>query len=81
MVCKCISCADCNGSGCVWYSFGGEYLGNSRCDDLDELESCEECGGTGVAEECDECSEYWHEEEQRQYKEDMKRCDYCGKST
>jgi len=81
MTCKCVPCSSCNGSGHVWYSFSGEYLGNSRCDDLDDLESCDDCGGSGIAEECDECLEYWREEEERQYEEEMKRCNCCGRST
>jgi hypothetical protein len=55
MTCKCVVCPECEGSGNVWRSFSGKYLGNHRCDDLDELETCEECRGSGVAEICDEC--------------------------
>lgn len=57
MVCKCVSCGDCNGTGTIWVSMSGEYLGNNRCDDFDELESCDECGGSGVIEYCDECTD------------------------
>lgn len=54
--CRCVNCGECRGSGSVWFAFGGkEYLGNSRCDDLDELETCEGCGGSGIVETCDRC--------------------------
>lgn len=54
--CTCVSCGECGGSGTVWFAFGGkEYLGNSRCDDLDEMETCEECGGSGLSEKCEYC--------------------------
>ncbi len=57
--CRCVPCGACDGSGRVWYSFpgadrGGRYLGNSRCDDLDEMELCDECHG-GIVEVCDRC--------------------------
>lgn len=61
MACKCVSCSECGGSGKVWRSFSGKYLGNSRCDDLDELEKCEECEGDGISEMCEECMEYERE--------------------
>ena len=62
MACECVSCGACGGSGNVWYAFpgpdlGGEYLGNHRCDDLDEMDTCEECGGSGITETCYECQE------------------------
>ena len=57
MSCKCVRCPECRGSGNVWISFSGEYLGSSRCDDLDELEACPECEGSGIIEMCDECRE------------------------
>ena len=38
MTCKCVFCGECDGMGTVWRSFSGKYLGNRRCDDLDELE-------------------------------------------
>jgi hypothetical protein len=57
MNCKCTSCFDCNGSGTVWRSWAGEYLGNSRCDDLDELLSCDSCGGSGIDYYCEECQQ------------------------
>lgn len=53
--CRCVTCGDCGGSGNVWFSFGGEYLGNRRCDDLDSMEPCEDCGGSGIVETCDRC--------------------------
>lgn len=55
MTCTCTPCPFCDGSGVVWWSCNGEYLGNSRCDDLDEMEACEECDGTGIDVMCDEC--------------------------
>lgn len=57
MTCICIPCSECGGGGYVWFSFTGEYLGNHRCDDLDELEQCEECHGRGIDEVCNECRE------------------------
>jgi len=53
--CTCTSCEGCGGTGHVWYSFSGEYLGNSRCDDMDELEVCDDCGGSGIFDVCDHC--------------------------
>ena len=50
--CTCVRCDDCGGSGSVWLDFRGRYLGNQRCDDLDELEYCDNCGGTGIVEVC-----------------------------
>ena len=61
MGCKCIPCADCGGTGNVWYAFDGEYLGNHRCDDMDELETCDMCDGSGIGDYCDECQ--WSEDE------------------
>lgn len=55
MACSCYTCDDCKGSGMVWISFDGRYLGNSRCDDMDTTERCDECGGSGISEKCDEC--------------------------
>lgn len=54
--CECVSCSSCGGSGNVWFSLGGRYLGNHRCDDLDELETCEECRGSGTIETFDRCA-------------------------
>lgn len=55
MACTCVGCIDCEGTGNVWWSLSGEYLGNTHCDDMDELEHCDECSGTGIIETCDEC--------------------------
>ena len=60
--CQCVSCPECGGSGTVWFAFpgpdrGGEYLGNHRSDDLDEMEMCPHCGGRGIVEACDRCAE------------------------
>lgn len=62
-ICRCVSCAECRGSGRVWFAFGGrEYLGSRRCDDLDEMETCEECSGSGLAEVCDRCQQAMDDE-------------------
>jgi len=55
--CRCVSCSACGGSGGIWVDFKGRYLGNSRCEDLDEFETCEECGGRGISEVCESCQE------------------------
>jgi hypothetical protein len=61
--CTCVTCGECKGSGTVWFSFGssqyggGQYLGNHRGDDLDEMTTCEECGGSGLSEVCELCQE------------------------
>jgi len=57
MACECVLCAACDGSGSIWVDFGGRYLGNRRCDDLDQLEPCGGCGGSGVSETCPECAD------------------------
>jgi len=63
MSCSCVNCPSCNGSGTVWFAFDGTYLGNNRCDDMDNLEKCDECGGSGIADDyCDECAELWMNE-------------------
>lgn len=67
MTCTCTSCSECNGSGNVWFSFSGKYLGNHRCDDLDELETCQECHGSGLSDMCDECREKEEEAEWQEY--------------
>ena len=66
MGCKCVTCGECGGTGNIWISFSGEYLGNNRCDDLDELDTCPECGGDGLSEMCDECRERIEEERERE---------------
>jgi len=53
--CTCVRCGECGGSGTIWLDFNGRYLGNRRCDDLDEMETCEECGGSGIVEVCARC--------------------------
>jgi RecJ-like exonuclease len=53
--CSCVRCAACDGSGTIWLDMNGRYLGNRRCDDLDEMERCDECDGSGIVEECDRC--------------------------
>ena len=68
MACECVSCADCGGTGNVWFSFpgpdrGGEYLGNHRSDDLDEMDTCMRCGGSGTIEVCYECQSAQDEDE------------------
>lgn len=78
MACTCTSCPACQGTGDVWYSFGGEYLGNRRCDDLDELEPCDECGGSGVDEYCDECLMAEEEERTEEWLRESKHCPACG---
>lgn len=56
MTCSCTPCSECKGSGTVFYSFSGDYLGNNhRMDDMDELAVYEECGGTRIENMCDEC--------------------------
>lgn len=54
MSCECKLCPLCGGDGYVFYSFGGEFLGTNRCDDLDRIEPCDHCYN-GITEECDEC--------------------------
>lgn len=55
--CRCVSCADCGGSGRIWLDFSGRYLGNARCDDLDQMDTCLSCGGDGITEVCSDCEE------------------------
>ena len=57
MKCTCVSCPECRGTGTVWFSFSGEYLGSSRYDDMDDLDICPECEGSGVVEMCDYCQD------------------------
>jgi RecJ-like exonuclease len=53
--CSCVPCPECGGTGDVWWSFSGRYLGRFRCDDLDERDTCSECDGTGLLEMCQAC--------------------------
>jgi hypothetical protein len=63
MACKCVSCRECHGSGHVWVTMGGQYLGSARSSDMDDMETCPECRGDGIEEVCDECEEaYWQEQ-------------------
>ena len=62
--CTCAKCPECGGTGDVWISFSGEYLGRFRCDDLDELDVCPLCDGSGILDMCDACREA--EEEARE---------------
>lgn len=71
--CTCISCDECGGTGNVWVSFTGKYLGNHRCDDLDDLQTCESCGGTGIDEVCDHCRELEEEAEYQDFLEWQKQ--------
>ena len=57
MECECVRCPECNGTGDIWVSFTGEYLGRYRLDDLDELETCPVCDGRGLYYLCDKCRE------------------------
>ncbi len=54
--CQCVSCSLCGGTGTVWFSFGGKYLGRTRWDDLDEAESCDNCHN-GTIETCSRCEQ------------------------
>jgi hypothetical protein len=55
--CECVPCAECKGTGNVFFSSGGRhYLGSSRRDDMDEMETCDECR-YGVVEECERCTQ------------------------
>lgn len=67
MACECVKCGTCGGSGNVWFAFpgpdrAGEFLGNRRCDDLDEMDTCPDCGGSGITEACHECQSQLEEE-------------------
>lgn len=64
MPCECVRCKECEGTGNIWISFSGKYLGHNRCDDLDEMDTCPECDGDGLSELCDDCRERIEEEEQ-----------------
>jgi hypothetical protein len=60
--CSCVSCPECNGTGTVWFSFNGDYLGYSRCDDMDDMQTCMECEGSGIADVCDCCQDRFQPE-------------------
>lgn len=66
MACECVSCSACGGSGNIWLDFKGRYLGQHRCDDMDEMESCEECRGRGIVEVCEACSDAEEEAYERE---------------
>ena len=79
MACTCTKCPDCNGTGNIWVSFSGKYLGTNRCDDLDEMESCPTCGGEGITDYCQECCDAYREmeeEEEERAREDFIRRQY-----
>lgn len=67
MACECVSCPECGGSGSVWFSFSGKYIGRNRHDDLDELETCHKCDGSGLSELCDECRDAIEREKEREW--------------
>ena len=64
--CECVPCHECRGSGNIWIDWRGRYLGNSRCDDMDELETCDTCGGHRIVEMCDRCGELYELDEMEQ---------------
>ena len=53
--CSCVTCDECNGTGNVWFSFDGRYLGKHHMDNLDHLEMCPECDGAGIVTICEAC--------------------------
>jgi hypothetical protein len=73
--CECVKCKECGGTGYVWYSFSGKYMGNHRCDDLDQMECCDECGGEGTTDLCDECRDEKANEEDKYMRELEERGD------
>ncbi len=62
--CKCVICPECGGSGDVWESITGEYIGWAHIDDLDHLITCPMCDGEGILEYCSACLQA--EEEDRE---------------
>lgn len=64
-MCNCVTCPECNGSGNVWISFSGKYLGTHRSDDLDENDECPICNGEGIIQMCRECEIALEEAEMR----------------
>lgn len=73
--CTCIQCSACRGSGQIWFSCTGDYLGDNRCDDMDELEPCDFCNGSGVDDWCDYC--YEQEEIYQQEQEELEQQECC----
>lgn len=63
MVCRCVQCNKCGGSGDIWLSISGDYRGEHRIDDLDSPETCPWCDGDGIIEMCDECREEIEQED------------------
>jgi len=55
MGCSCTSCKECGGTGNIWISFAGTYMGKHRWDDLDEMDQCDQCDGSGITAICDYC--------------------------
>lgn len=65
MTCTCTPCKYCDGSGAIWYSCDGEYIGR-RNDDMGHYELCEECRGTGIEDLCEECRQIEEEENEKE---------------
>jgi hypothetical protein len=61
--CSCIKCDACGGSGNIWLDRRGRYLGQHRCDDLDEMETCDNCRGYGITDLCETCSDSYEDED------------------
>ena len=57
LLCECVFCPHCCGSGQQWFDISGEPIGGRGTDDLNASEPCEECGGRGISEICPRCSE------------------------
>ncbi len=71
-ICTCTPCRTCKGSGVIYFSFSGEYLGRHRLDDMDEMETCEECGGDGIEDICDHCRARQEEAEEAERNAEFK---------
>jgi hypothetical protein len=67
MKCTCVSCFECCGTGTVWFSFNGDYLGYYRCDDMDDMQICPECEGSGITEMCAHCEDRLEQEADEMY--------------
>lgn len=79
MGCECLPCEECDGSGRIWISFSGKYMGKYRCDDLDEMDACPDCDGEGIATICYECQQAYEDEEREEYErhlEELERRNY-----